>query len=121
MNIDQTLEQLAHLQYPRQVDVTDRVMERISGQCSVTSDQKAAQPRVIPLTTGHSRGQLFRRIGIVAVAASLALVVINVATVYTRSYDEEGMGSMIAQLNDYSSWNTIEEVAVNPYEYLYEE
>ena len=113
MNIDQTLEQLAHLQYPRQVDVTDRVMEQVMQRPYLQPQYSSSR--------GHSRGKLFRRIGIVAVAASLALVVINVTTVYTRSYDEDGMGSMIAQVNDYSSWNTVEEFAVNPYEYLYEE
>ena len=32
MNIDQTLEQLAHLQYPQQVDVVDRVMAQVSAR-----------------------------------------------------------------------------------------
>jgi hypothetical protein len=113
MNIDQTLEQLSHLKCPHQVDVTDRVMEQVM-------QRPYLQPQHSP-SRSLSRGQLIRRIGIVAVAASLALVVVNVTTIYTRSYDEESMGSTIAQLNDYSSWNTVEEVAVNPYEYLYEE
>ena len=85
MNIDQTLEQLSHLQYPRQVDVTERVMAQVMG---VDPDQVSVKATTM---------------------------------VYTRSYDDEGMGSMIAQANDYSSWNTVEEMAVNPYEYLYEE
>lgn len=111
MNIDQTLEHLSHLQCPRQVDVTDRVMEQVM-------QRPYLQPQY---PTRKNRAPLLRRIGIVAVAASLALVVLNVAVVYTRPYDEESMESTIAQLNDYSSWNTVEEVAVNPYEYLYEE
>lgn len=106
MNIDQTLEQLSHLQCPRQVDVTDRVMAQVM-----------QRPYLRPV----HRGRVVRRIGIVAAAASLALVVLNVATIYTRPYDEEGLGSMIAQANDYSSWNTVEEMAANPYEYLFEE
>lgn len=106
MNIDQTLEQLSHLQYPRQVDVTDRVMAQV-----------AQQPYLRPVHRGH----LFRRIGIAAVAAVLVLMVVNVTTIYTRSYDDEGLGSMIAQANDYSSWAPVEEAAINPYEYLYEE
>ncbi|MBR4738449.1 MAG: hypothetical protein IK058_00430 [Bacteroidales bacterium] len=106
MNIDEQLEHLAHLQCPRQVDVTDRVMREV---------------RQHPYLRPVHRGQTLRRIGIAAVAATLALVVINVTTVYTRSYDEDGLGDMIAQYNDYSSWNTVEELAVNPYEYLYDE
>ncbi|MBP5528346.1 MAG: hypothetical protein J6X79_07855 [Bacteroidales bacterium] len=109
MNIDQTLEQLSHLQCPHQVDVTDRVMAQVE-----------QHPYLRPQYE-RGNGKVFRRIGVAAVAAALALVVINVATVYTRSYDEEGLGSMIAQYNDYSSWNTVEEAAVNPLEYLYEE
>lgn len=116
MNIDQTLEQLSHLRCPRQVDVTDRVM---------------AHAMQHPYLIHHSSNQTFRhsdiqkvvwhRVGIAAVAAVFVLMIVNVTTVYTRSYDDEGLGSMIAQANDYSSWNTVEELAVNPYEYLYEE
>lgn len=106
MNIDQTLEQLSHLQCPRQVDVTDRVMEQVM-----------QRPYLQPVHHRH----ILRNIGIVAAAASLALVILNVTTIYTHSYDDEGLGSMIAQVNDYSSWNSIEEMAVNPYEYLYDE
>ena len=109
MNIDQTLEQLSHLQCPQQVDVTDRVMAQV-----------VQHPYLRPQYERHS-SKVFRRIGVATVAAALALVILNVTTVYTRSYDEEGLGSMIAQYNDYSSWNTVEEVAVNPLEYLYEE
>lgn len=106
MNIDQQLEQLARLQYPRQVDVTDRVM---------------AQVMQHPYLRPRQRSKVWRYMGVAAVAASLALVVVNVTSVYTRPYDVENMGSMISQVNDYSSWNTVEEVAVNPYEYFYEE
>ena len=106
MNIDQTLEQLAHLQYPRQVDVVDRVMAQV-----------AARPYLQPV---HRSNPLWKRFSAVAAAAVVVLVAINVTSLYTRSYDEEGMGNTLAQLNDYSSWSTVEQVA-SPYEYLYEE
>ena len=106
MNIDQTLEQMAALQCPRKIDVTERVM---------------AHAMQHPYLRPVHRRQPLRNLGIVAVAASLLLVIVNVTSIYTRPYDEESMGSMIAQVNDYSSWNTVEEMAVNPYEYLYEE
>ena len=112
-NLDEQLEELAQLRSPQRVDVTDRVMAQVMQHPYLQPQHTSRQE--------HGYGQLFRRIGIIAVAASLALVVLNVTSVYTHSYDEEDMGSMIAQFNDYSSWNTIEEAAVNPYEYLYEE
>ena len=37
------------------------------------------------------------------------------------SLSNEDMGLAISQFNDYSSWNTVEEAAANPYEYLYED
>lgn len=106
MNIDQTLEQLAHLQYPQQVDVVDRVMAQVS-----------AHPYLQPV---HRTNQVWKRLSAVAAAAAVLLVAVNVTSLYTRSYDEEGMGTTLAQLNDYSSWSTVEQVA-SPYEYLYEE
>lgn len=106
MNIDQTLAQLSHLQCPQQVDVTDRVMAQVM-----------QRPWLRPVHTGR----VWKRISAVAAAATVVLVLLNVTTVYTRSYDNEGLGSMIAQANDYSSWNTVEEPALNPYEYFYGE
>lgn len=106
MNIEQTLEQLSHLRYPRQVDVTEGVMAQIS-----------QHPYLRPLHRSH----LWRRVSLAVAAAVVALVLFNIAFVRSRSYDVEGMGSMMAQVNDYSSWYTVEEVAVNPIEYLYED
>ena len=106
MNIDQQLEQLARLQYPKQIDVTDRVMSEVM-----------QHPYMQPV---HRR-TLWKPFGIAVAAAVAALLVVNVVSLYGRSYDEAGMGNTLAQLNDYSSWNTVEDAAVNPYEYLYEE
>lgn len=117
MNIDQTLEQLARLQYPKQVDVTDRVMEQIGDRSPVVSRRWSLIGHRSPATNHRP---LWTRISAVAAAAVVVLVAVNVTSLYTRSYDVEGMGSTLAQLNDYSSWTTVEEAA-NPYEYLYEE
>ena len=38
-----------------------------------------------------------------------------------RSYDEEGIGSMIASVSDYDYYSTVESAATNPIEYLYED
>ncbi len=105
MNIDQTLEQLARQQYPRQVDVVDRVMAQVE-------QHPYLQPR---------RRPLWQPIGAAAAACAALLLILNVATFRLRSYDEASMGVAIAQANDYASWNTVEDCAVNPYESLYEE
>ena len=54
-----------------------------------------------------------------AVAAVAALVVLNIGAF--RSYDEEGIGSMIASVSDYDYYSTVESAATNPIEYLYED
>ncbi len=100
MTLDEQLEQLSHLQCPRQVDVTDRVMERLA--------QPA--PRVVPL---------WRRLGPAAAAAVALFAVVGLSLPYLRSYDEEGMAGTMAQLNDYSSWNPVEDLATDPYDYFY--
>ena len=108
MNIDEQLKQLASMEYPERVDVVDAVMAEVQKHPYL---QPAPQRRRVN----------WRLVGMAAAAALAALVVVNVAFVGTRSYDEEGMSSMIAQLNDYSSWNTVEQVADDPYEYFFEE
>lgn len=106
MTLEQTLQQLSHLECPRQVDVVDRVMAQV-----------ADQPYLQPV---HRRS-LWKLIGATAAAAVVALVLINVLSVYTRTYDDAGLGIALMQANDYSSWSTVEEAAPNPIEYLYEE
>ena len=106
MNIDQQLEQLSHLQYPRQVNVVDNVMAQVM-----------QRPYLQPV---HRRNT-WRIVSTVAAAAVALLFVVSLTLPYLRSYDDEGLGSMMAQANDFSSWNTIEEAAVNPYEFIYDE
>ncbi len=107
MNIDQTLEQMAHLQYPHQVDMVDRVMAQVS---SMPQPKVHSPRRIIPFTV------------VWTAAATVALIlIVNITGLFHHSYDDASIGSMIAQVNDYSSWGTVEEAAVNPYEYLYDE
>ena len=105
MNIDQRLEQLAQLQYPTQIDVTDRVMQHVM-----------QHPYMQPV----HRTSVWRRVGIAGVAAVAVLLIVNVASLYTRNYDINGLGNTIAEVNDYSSWNTVEYAALNPIESIYE-
>lgn len=107
MTIEETLKQIAGQQCPYQVDVVDRVMAEV-----------CQKPYLRPV---HRRVN-WQRISAVAAAAVVALVVVNVAFFRTMGYDNEGLGSMMAQVNDYSSWNTIEDAATdNPISYLYDE
>lgn len=108
MTIEEQLKQLAAEEYPGKVDVVDAVMAEVSKHPYL---QPVAQKRRVS----------WHLVGSAVAAAIAAVVVVNVAMVNTRSYDEEGMGNMIAQLNDYSSWNTIEEPAEDPYTYFFDE
>lgn len=104
MTIEETLKMMASQQYPHKVDVVDSVMDYAMQH---------------PYMQRRRTMSMWQRVSIVAAAAAIALVLVNVTYTYTRNYDEEGMGSMLAQVNDYSSWNTIEDGAVNPFEEFY--
>lgn len=106
MNIEERLQELSQLSCPRQVDVVDSVM---------------AEVRQHPYLRPASRPLVWRRIAVTAAAAVAALVVINVSILYSRSYDEEQISSMMAFAQDYDSYGTVESDAVNPIEYLYDD
>ena len=106
MTIEQQLEQLAQLQYPNKVDVVDSVMAQVS-----------RRPYLRPV----HRKVTWRYISIAAAAAVVALFIVNITIFRPAAYSNEDMGFAIAQFNDYSSWNTVEEAAANPFDYIYEE
>ena len=104
MTIEQTLEHVATLQYPRNVDVVDGVMAQVVQHPYL---------RLSPPAT--------RRWRMAAVAAAAAAVIVVGAFLLRPSgYSNEDMASAIMQFNDYSSWTTIEEAA-NPIADIYEE
>lgn len=105
MTIDEQLESLSQMQYPGDVDVAASVMSRIVDMPALR--QRTSRP-------------LWVRLSATAAAAVAILFVVNIATTYLRSYDDEYIAGSIAQLGDYSSWSTVEEAAANPYEFLYE-
>ena len=107
MTIEKQLEQLAAQRCPKEVDVVDRVMAEVGSRPYL-------QPR-------HTVSRRFVWTGAVAAAAAVVLLLVNVAVINLRSYNTDGMGSMMAQVNDYSSWCPIEDAALDPMEYLYEE
>lgn len=104
MNIDEQLQQLSRQTCPRQVDVVDAVMAQVR-----------QRPYLVPV----KRNYLWQRVALTAVAAALALVVVNVAT--ARSYNETQIGDMLAYVSDYDYYAPVESVASNPIEYLYDE
>lgn len=106
MTLEQKLNQLASLQYPHKVDVVDSVMAQVS-----------QRPYMRPVRRTLS----WRYISIAAAAAVVALFIVNITLFRPVNSSNEDMGFAIAQFNDYSSWNTVEEAAVNPFEFLYEE
>ena len=106
MTLEQKLNQLASLQYPHKVDVVDSVMAQVS-----------QRPYLRPVRRTLS----WRYISIAAAAAVVALFIVNITLFRPVNSSNEDMGCAIAQFNDYSSWNTVEEAAVNPFEFLYEE
>lgn len=105
MTLEQTLEQLSQQQYPHKVDVVDRVMAQV---------QQKPYLRPVRRSIG------WRQISIAA-AAVVALFVVNITFFRPSSFSNEDMGYAISQFNDFSSWNTVEEAALNPMEPLFEE
>lgn len=114
MNIEEQLQILSRQTYPKQVDVVDAVMAQVRQKPYL---QPGAQSRAAGLSHVH-RTALWRTVALTAVAAVAALVVINVGAF--RSYDVEGIGSMIASVSDYDYYSSVESAA-NPIEYLYDE
>ena len=104
MNIDEQLQELKNLRYPKEVDVVDSVM------AEVRTLKPAAKPMIRPV--------VWRSAALTAVAAVAALVVMNIS--FRPSYDEEQIGNMLAYVSDYDYYVPVEDVAVNPIEFLYE-
>ena len=101
MTIEQTMDRIATLQYPRKVDVVDGVMAQVVQHPYL----RLSLPR-------------WRIAAVAAVAA--AVIVVGVFLLRPLGYSNEEMASTIMQFNDYSSWITVEEAA-NPIADIYEE
>lgn len=107
MNIDQLLQEIAQQEAPRQVDVAERVMAEVAQH---------------PYMQRKRNSYATRRIVSIAMAATLALVVVNVIHLKAHSYDEDLISSTISQVNNYESYyssSAIEELA--PLDYIYDD
>lgn len=97
MNIEQTLQSLSKLQYPRRVDVVDCVMDKVS-----------AMPQQYPYRPSANRWRAF------SVAAMLAVVIASgVYLLLPKGSSNDEIEATLILYNDYSSWTTVEEAA-NP-------
>ena len=90
--------------------VCRRTEESSGGDDRRVAESTSRPTRIMPL--------VWRRVAITAVAAIVALVIVNIASV--RSYDEEQIGSMMAYFSNYDNY-TVESAAANPIELLYGE
>ena len=106
MTIDEGLKELAAMQYPHQVDVAQAVM---------------AQVRQHPYLQPVRRVQPWQRVVSSSVAAVVVALIASVTVIRIQASNEAGIGSMIAQVQDYGYYGSVEEAAVNPIEYIYEE
>ena len=106
MTIDEGLNQLARQQYPHTVDVVQTVMSQVR-----------QHPYLQPVHRVHT----WQRITSSAVAAVLLAIVVSTVVVRIQANNEAGIGSMIAQVQDYGYYgSTVEEPALNPIECIYE-
>ncbi len=107
MTIDEGLKELARLEYPKKVDIVDKVMAEVS-----------KKPYLRPV----HKVQPWQRIVSTSIAAAIVALIVNIVVIRTAKYDEDSIGNMISQVNEYDYYGyTIEEQAINPIEFLYDE
>ncbi len=90
---------------PKEVDVVDAVM---------------AEVRQHPYLMPRRRNVLLRRIALSA-AAVAAVAIIAVPALLPRTYDEQGIGEMIASVQSYDYYSHVESLAEDPIAYLYDD
>lgn len=106
MTIDEGLNELARQQYPGTVNVVDAVM---------------AQVRLHPYLRPIHRVRTWQKVLSSSVAAVVLALLVSVTVMRIQAYNDAGIGTMISQVHDYSYYGTVDEVAVNPIECIYEE
>lgn len=84
-NIELRLAQMRDVHCPHKVDVTDRVMAAIASQ---------PHPKSAPLRPWY-------RYAAVVAACVAALFAVNLTLLYTRSFDEAQIGSLISDVYSY--------------------
>lgn len=90
-NMDARLAQLREVNCPYRVDVTDRVMDSIVAQQS--------SHKTVPL-----RRNWYRYVA-VAAACIVAIVAFNITLLYTHSFDEAQLSSMVSDAYSYDPFS----------------
>lgn len=107
MTIDEGLNELARQQYPYSVDVVQAVM---------------AEVRQHPYLQPVRRVQPWQRVLSSSIAAVMLALIGFGTMMRIQAHNDAGIGSMIAQVQDYNYYgSTVEDAALNPIEYIYEE
>ena len=121
MNIEERLQELKREQCPVKVDVVDSVMQQVrnlniqsNGSTAQQSDHPAVR-RISPLT------RIVTWVGSLAAAAVVAILVINTLVVSPVASSDQQLGNMIASLQDYDYYGSVEEVALEPLDFFYDE
>ncbi len=81
--VESALSEMRKLECPIQVDVVDAVMEQVSKQ---------------PIMVSHKRRNL-----IIAAACLAAVLLVNVTLYFTRGYNEDAVGNVLADVYDYNT------------------
>ena len=111
MNIDEQLKQLSQQTCPQQVDVVDSVMAEVR-------KHPYLQPVAKPAT--HSSRRWVPWATLTAAAAAVGLVVVNISPAVQASYNEDGIGTMMAYVSDCDNYYApVESAPENPIECLY--
>lgn len=107
MTVEEGLKELASQNYSGRVDVVQGVMAEVN-----------KHPYLQPVR----RVQPWQRIVSTTVAAAIVALVVDVVAVRLNSYDEEGIGMMISQVQNYDYYgSTVENAALDPMDYFNEE
>ena len=83
-DVESALNDMRKMEYPVQVDVVDAVMEQVS-----------KQPLLAPAPK--------RRVWVIAAACLAALLLVNVSLYLFRGYNEESVGTVLADVYDYNT------------------
>ncbi|MBP9991279.1 MAG: hypothetical protein KBT45_07630 [Bacteroidales bacterium] len=83
-DVESALNDMRKMEYPVQVDVVDAVMEQVS-----------KQPILVPARK--------HRIWVIAAACIAALLLVNVSLYLFRGYNEESVGTVLADVYDYNT------------------
>lgn len=84
------LEEIRQMEYPRQIDLSNQVMQRISNI------------NILPVQKSNHR---LKRVGIIAAASFLVMLMTNISIFVFKDFDNPSVRTMIAEVYDYDSYS----------------